>query len=226
MRAGSISLLDFAFERACKEPESLDAKTTISHLAKHLAREQNSDERYYRQLSERDLEHLRIIYLDAVQEVHRFAVGNSENIFLENLISTLEKIPDSSGSRLVLRRKRTAFFQKLTEITSDEKILGNKPSVGIYSPFFKKRYLNSEVVDAILDVAGHIKKQMPNTNSRVSFYKNGSIAFHFKEKPIDYGKESPFHPGREHAAAELMFRLFGRGTSISELFEFEIEALR
>jgi len=217
---GEIPLLDLAFEKACKESGTPDARVAITHLAKHLARSENPDKRYYKQLSDKKLERLREVYCNALQEAYRFHPGSD---LLKNLILSLEKIPDSYGNRLVLKRKRLAFLQKLSKITSLAKPSIGKYSAQIYSPFFEKRYLFTEVLDAILDETGHIKKQLQNTNSRVSSYEKGSIAFHFKEKPTNYKKESPFHPGREHAATELMFRLFGRGTSISELFEFEVE---
>ena len=193
----------------------LSTKSSVETFARHLQSlnlKNETLENYYNTLSNHPvpIECERELFLNALPEL---------------LARKLEKVPNPFGQRLILKRKRSFFFQNLSELVSAEKTQGKKVpyAVSITSPFFEGGYLCSDVIDALFDRSGHIKRQAKGTNSRVARYTAGPLDFHFKEKPYNPSKESPFHPGREHAAAELMFRLFGRGTSISELFKITIE---
>ena len=210
-----IDLFELQIKRILSTKELLK-ENSIKSFVKHLQALPISDQaltNYYRIVSN---------HVDPIEDLREIFLNDQKS----SLIKILEKIPNHFGQRLILPRKRNTFLNNLAKIVSAEKSQGKKVpyTVEITSPFFQGGYLLPKVIDKLFDTDGNIKKEAEGSNSRVARYRTGPLDFHFKEKPSNPKKESPFHPGREHGAAELMFRLFGRGTSISELFEFTIES--
>ena len=154
----------------------------------------------FKKLSKRsDLEPLRKAYLDVLEK----------SDISKNELEQIMNVPNCVGIRFSFSKKEKELKNQIEAISSPDfhhdKTVSN---VRLISSG-KTRYLKPDVVRAILDESGDLKKDYLGSAHRVTSTHN----LHFKQKPT--------HPLMEYAIHNLFFRISGELTPATELVRFE-----